>query len=238
MNRVEELKRKYYPDDSKDGTLIFYNWIRQYTRSDFTVLNLGAGTTADRKTRSFKGEVKHVIGVDIDKAVLGNADLDHAVVIKDDTLPLAGNCIDLAWADYVMEHVQNPTRLLKEIHRVLKPGASFFFRTPNKYHYVSVIGWLTPHWFHALVANRARGLASDAHEPYPTFYRFNRKKDVTQNADRAGFAHVELRHIEAEPSYLVFHPLAFRIGVAYERWVNSHDSLSGLRANIFGRLEK
>ena len=153
---VEKLKKKFYPDNSKDGTLIFYN----------------------------------------------------------------------------------PLTFLSEIRRVLKPGASFFFRTPNRYHYVSLIGSMTPHWFHKLVANRARGLSSTEHDIHPTFYHLNTKISILKNANMLGFTNIELRFIECDPSYLVFHPIAFLMGVVYERFVNSNDFLSGFRANIFGRLEK
>lgn len=238
MITVEILKRKYYPDDSKDGTLIFYDWLRRYVKRDFTVLNVGAGPTADRKVKSLKGEVRRVIGVDIDNAILGNKNLDEAIVVEKDRLPFSDNYFDLVWADFVMEHVDDPIGFLREVNRVLKPGASFFFRTPNKFHYVSLIGRLSPYWFHELVANRARQLAPEAHKPYPTYYRLNSRKHISGFARLAGFRHIEVNFVEAEPSYLVFHPVAFRIGVTYERLVMRYDRFRGLRANIFGRLEK
>ena len=39
-------------------------------------------------------------------------------------------------------------------------------------------------------------------------------------------------------SYLKFNGLAFRLGVAYERLVNSTEMLAPLRANILGKLTK
>lgn len=232
------LKRKYYPDDSKDGTLIFYSWLREYAQNDFTVLNLGAGQTSNSKVKSLRGELRRVVGADIDKAVLKNEDLDQAIVIERGNLPFSDNYFDLAWSDFVLEHIENPLEFLVEIYRVLKPSASFFFRTPNKHHYVSLIGRMTPHWFHEIIANRARRLASNAHPPYPTYYRLNSGKEISASARFAGFRLVEMKFVEAEPSYLVFNPIAFRIGVAYERLVNRYGGLQGLRSNIFGRLEK
>jgi hypothetical protein len=44
--------------------------------------------------------------------------------------------------------------------------------------------------------------------------------------------------IEGEPMYLRFNIVPFLFGVAYERTVNKFDSLSFLRVNILGRLEK
>ncbi len=127
---------------------------------------------------------------------------------------------------------------LKEIYRVLKPGASLFVRTPNKHHYVSIIGRGTPHWFHDLIANKVRGLPEEAHRPYRTYFRLNSPKDIIKHSKLAGFLKIELRLVEAEPSYLMFHPILFTIGLIYERMVNRFDILSGIRGNIFGRLEK
>ena len=236
---VEKLKKKFYPDDLKDGTLVFYQWLRQYVKKEFIALNVGAGQTSKRKIRSLKKEVKEVTGVDIDEVILQNEDLDKAVVIKKgDKLPFADNSFDLIWTDYVFEHVEDPLMFVSEVKRVLKPGSSFFFRTPNRSHYVSLISSITPHWFHELVANRARGLSTAEHDIYPTYYRLNTKHSILKNANKIGFKNVELRFIECDPSYMVFNPIAFLIGVMYERLVNSTNLLSGFRANIFGRLEK
>lgn len=238
MSKVEVLKRKYYPDEFADGTLIFYSWLRQHARPHDVVLNVGAGPSADSKARSLKGEVKQVVGVDIDEVVLQNADLDQAFVIQNGKLPFPDGYFDLAWADYVLEHVQEPKIFLKEIHRVLKADAWFFFRTPNKRHYVSLIGRMTPHRFHELCANRVRGLPPGTHDPYPTYYLLNDRRTIEKTAFSCGFSKTELKFVEAEPSYLVFHPLPFLLGVSYERFVNRFELLAGLRANIFGKLQK
>lgn len=238
MFNVEELKKKFYPDPSKDGTLIFYNWIREYSKKDYVVLNFGAGREVDRRVRSLNGEVRKVIGVDVDECVLNNKDLDEAYVIENDTLPFPDNFFDMAIADFVVEHLQEPMPILKEIIRVMKPSSSFFFRTPNKFHYVSMIAKATPHWFHKLVANRVRNLPNDSHEPHQTFYRLNSTQQILSASRLVGFKNIEIRLVEAEPSYLVFHPFAFLLGVTYERLVNCSNSLSFLRANILCRLEK
>ena len=144
----------------------------------------------------------------------------------------------MVYCDYVLEHVEKPIEFLAEIYRVLKPGSSFLFRTPNVYHYVSTISSMTPHAVHTIIANRARGCAEEAHAPYPTHYRMNRRSTLRRLGQEAGFVEIELRMIECDPAYLEFHPIPFFAGLAYERLVNSHTVFSGLRANIFGRFVK
>ena len=233
-----ELIKRYYPDDSKNGTVIFYNWIRSFIQPTFDILNMGAGLTTDNKIRSLKGEVIKVVGVDVNSEIMKNEDLDEAIVITNNKLPFADNTFNLVWSDYVLEHIDDPGTFLQEIYRVLKPRASFFFRTPNKHHYVSLMARMTPDWFHKRIANKVRGLSNEAHELYPTFHKLNSRNSITTYARLAGFRYIDLRLIEAEPSYLMFHSIPFLLGVFYERIVNSSNRLSNLRANIFGRLEK
>jgi ubiquinone/menaquinone biosynthesis C-methylase UbiE len=179
-----------------------------------------------------------VVGADIDPIVLTNDELDEAVVIEAGRLPLPDASFDAVLSDYVLEHVEDPAGFLAETWRVLRPGGQFFFRTPNRRHYVATLSRLTPHWFHELVANWARALPEGTHDPWPTFYRMNTPEELREQAAAAGFRDAEIRMCEAEPSYLVFHAVPFLAGVAWERLVNRFDALAPLRANIFGRLQK
>ncbi|MBI4954882.1 MAG: class I SAM-dependent methyltransferase [Myxococcales bacterium] len=234
----EALFRKAYPDTRHDGTLAFYGWIREFVGPDKVLLNLGAGPRTGKKIRSFRGEVARVIGVDVDAAVLDNDELDEAHLIRDGRIPLDDASVDLVVCDYVLEHIERPGQFLGEARRVLRPSAPFFFRTPNVYHYVSLVALATPHWFHELVANRARGMAADAHEPYPTYHRLNTRGTIRREARRAGFTGVELRMFEGEPSYMMFSRPSFALGVAYERLANGFERLAWMRSNIFGKLTK
>jgi ubiquinone/menaquinone biosynthesis C-methylase UbiE len=153
-------------------------------------------------------------------------------------VPFPDENFDLAFSDYVFEHVEHPIPFLSEVHRVLKPGASYFFRTPNIYHYVALISYVAPHSIHELVANRVRELPEDAHAPWQTFYRLNSRSAIRRAAEKVGFAGIEMKMVECQPSYLTFHALPFMVGVAYERLVNRTERLAGLRANIFGWLSK
>ncbi|MCC6523798.1 MAG: class I SAM-dependent methyltransferase [Polyangiaceae bacterium] len=234
----EAVFRKAYPGTSHDGTVAFYQWVRQHVSPGTILLNLGAGPATGSRIRSFRGEVARAIGVDVDDAVLTNAELDEAHVIRRGRIPLPDDSVDLIVCDYVFEHIADPQQFLGEAHRVLRPGSHLFFRTPNVYHYVSLIAVATPHWFHALVANRARGLDHAAHEPYPTYHRLNTRRRIRREAQRAGFSAAELRMFEGEPSYLMFSRPTFALGVAYERVVNASEALSPLRAGILGKLTR
>jgi SAM-dependent methyltransferase len=233
-----QLKQRFYGDPKYNGTVLFYRWLREQAAPGHGVLNLGAGPTPDLPLRTLKGEVAEVIGADVDAVVFENTAVDRAILVENGRMDLPPESIDLAYSDYVLEHVERPQEFLAEVFRVLKPASSFIFRTPNIGHYVSLISLLTPHSLHKIIAKPARGLSEDAQAPWPTYYRMNSRSKLRRLAQEAGFSDVELRMVEANPSYLEFHAVPFLMGVAYERLVNSHPRLSGLRANIFGRFVK
>ena len=119
---------------------------------------------------------------------------------------------------------------------MLKPGAAYIFRTPNRFHYVALISSMTPHWFHVKVANRVRNLPPEAHDPYPTVYRMNSRRSLRRHSEAVGLVAETLRMIEKDPSYgratrWLFFPFMF-----YERIVNSTELLQDVRANILGTL--
>ena len=244
MAASPRLYRHFYPDTSRSGTLFFYGWMRRLVEPPYHALNLGAGPgdppgLEEFAIRDMRCEGGRVVGCDPDPAVWNNAQLDHAAIMDHSSvIPFPDESFDVAYSDYVLEHVECPEAFLGEVWRVLKPGGSFFFRTPNSWHYVSLAARLMPHAMHKLLANRARDLGADAHEPYPTFYRMNTRGVLRRLCGEAGFGKLEMIMFEGEPSYLVFNSLAFLWGAAYERAVNSTVWLCGLRANIMGRAEK
>jgi ubiquinone/menaquinone biosynthesis C-methylase UbiE len=238
---VKRLYDRHYPvtgDGQRrgDGSRAFYDWIRSTPGLPrATALNVGAGATPSPAVRRLRGEVGRLVGVDVDPVVMTNEDLDEAHVTDGVTLPFADATFDLAYSDWTMEHVEHPVAMLREIRRVLKPQGSFFFRTTNRTHYVTVVSTHTPHWFHKLVANRVRGLPAEEHEPWPTFYRMNSEKTARRNLAAAGFVDIDVQLIEPYPVYLVFNPVAFRAGIAYERLVNRWAWASRLRLILIAR---
>lgn len=238
---VGSLLDRYYPIENgvryRDGTAPFFSWLLSATPATSVVLNVGAGPTPDL-ARRLRGRFAQHFGVDPDPVVLTNTDLDEAFVNDGIALPFTDNSFDCVYSDWTVEHVGRPQEFLAEISRVLKPGGSYFFRTTNKLHYMTIVSAHTPHAFHRLVANRVRVLNEATHDPWPTRYRMNRPKPIRRIARAHGFKSVEIRMLESHPSYLMFNPVAFRSGVAYERLVNRFSFLEPFRLIILARLKK
>jgi SAM-dependent methyltransferase len=217
------------------GTQEFWRLCEERIVAGARVLEIGAGP--ENATSGFLAGRYELHGVDVDPAVETNRHLRTASVCHGATLPYPDLSFDACVSNFVLEHVEDPGRHLSEVARVLRPGGVYAFRTPNRYHYVSLAASVTPHWVHGLLSNRLRGLRG-AHDPYPTFHRLNSRRAVAREAAAAGLDVVELRLIEKEPSYGMSSRVLFLAFTAYERAVNASDALAAMRANILAVLRK
>jgi len=219
-----------------DGTEQFWRLCKAKIPAGGKILEIGAGPT--NRTSRFLATIGEVHGIDPSAEVKENDALASATVLEGDQFPFEDATFDACVSDFVVEHVANPEAHLAEVRRVLKPGAPYLFRTPNRFHYVFLVAAATPHWFHKLVANPLRNLPNESHDPYPTVYRINSRGAVQRLARTAGFDLDTLELIEKEPSYgMAARPL-FLAFMAYERLVNSTEALAPLRASMLCVLRR
>lgn len=240
---VDQLLDRFYPRTVhgwrfRDHTAPLYSeLLASIDTQKARVLNVGAGPTTPDKYRRLRGRVAYQDGVDIDPVVLTNDDLDEAHVTDGVSIPYPDDLFDVAFADWAMEHIQHPLPLLREIHRVIKPGACFWFRTTNIFHYVTAVSACTPYRFHRWLVH-ALGNRPPESEPWPTYYRINTRAKATSLIAKSGFDACEIHLFEPFPTYLSFHPAAFLLGVAYERAVNSTERLSAFRMVLLAKARK
>ena len=199
-----------------------------------TLLDIGAGS-GRVKELNFRGYAKKIIGVDMDERVEHNSGLDEAYVCGAEKLPDVLEDIDVALSVNVLEHLQDPEQVFREIHRTLKPGGKFFFKTPNTGHYIALISRLTPLKFHRFY-NRLRGRPAD--DTFPTFYRANSLRQIRALAPKTGFVIGEIRRVEGRPEYLRINPILYLFCIVYERLVNVSEVFSPFRAVLMGVLVK
>ena len=186
---------------------------------------------------NFKGKVEFVAGVDPGEEVFENPYLDEAkqIDVATNHVPYEDDTFDLIFSNSVMEHVQSPELVFRELARVLKPGGSLLFKTPNKWHYMPMIARMTPTWFHEYY-NKRRGRAEE--DTFPTVYQCNSKSQVRKHAASAGLEVSKLRIVEGRPEYLRLAAIPYFCGYLYERTVNLTGLLSSLRCVLIAELKK
>jgi SAM-dependent methyltransferase len=243
----DDLIRHFYPEtavggySSVDGTVEFYGRINALLHADMRILDFGAGRGAwyeseqspyRRSLRDFGSKVAELVGCDIDRAILDNPAVDERVVISPDSqLPFDNEEFDLIVADYVFEHLENPTSTAAELGRILKPGGWICARTPNRNAYISLLTRLIPNRLHTAVLNRAQP-NRETRDVFPSRFRLNTPKDIAAAFSDHGFDHC-IYYYEAEPGYNFGSPLVYRIMLM----LNSNLPRR-LRANLFIFLRK
>jgi SAM-dependent methyltransferase len=172
---ISLLDKKLYPNhlDSWDD-ILFRKLILDQITPESIILDLGAGAGIVSQM-NFLGIAGKVYGVDLDKRVLDNPFLDEGKLSDAGEIPYPDEHFDLVFCDNVFEHLENPEKVFKEVHRVLKSKGFFLFKTPNKFHYVPIIARFTPHCFHQFY-NRLRGRKET--DTFPTLYKANSSKDL------------------------------------------------------------
>jgi len=235
--QADYLSRFYNPAEGFiDGTQQFLQLCAAFSPWAGRLLKINAGPS--NPTSRFLATLGELHGIDPDPEVRSNDALKTAEVLSGHAYPYPDAHFDACVSNYVCEHIDDPRTHLAEVRRILRPNGCYIFRTPNRFHYVSIASSLTPQWFHEMVANRLRDRPVGAHDPYPTHYRFNSRWRVTRLAHDAGFAVKVLKLVETEPSYGMSSRLLFLAFTAYERAVNLTEMLADLRANLFVVLQR
>ena len=201
------------------------------------ILELGPGPT-NRTTRLLRERFGRVIGLDVDPEAAGNVDLAAFYQYKGGPWPTPDGEFDAIVADFVFEHVEDPVSAFSESLRSLRPNGVLIIRTPNLWHYVTLVSAVTPHWFHNLTAGRMRKYEAEAHEVYPTHYRANTARAIRRIARQSGLTVENITRVEKEPAYGMASRFLFYPFMAYERIVNATPALAFARSTLFATLRK
>ena len=219
--------RKFYDERYRE-------LIHQYLVPGQPLLDAGCGCYM--KSCKDLSSVARVVGIDLETALESdNQSAPFGVCGDLDRLPFPSDYFDMVISRSVVEHLENPAVVFRELHRVLRPGGKVVLCTPNKYDYVSVVAAITPHWFHQFLVSKIFPVSKQ--DVFPTFYRANTLSSIRRALNSAGLVERELGTINHYPAYLMFSPVLFRLGVLYER-LTSMDLFRSLRGSILCVFEK
>ena len=147
----------------EDGTVHFLTRVHALLRPGLTVLDIGCGrgqASEDsclfrRELRRLGGDGRTVIGIDVDSDAASNPLINEFRRIDNaQHWPVADATVDLAYSDYVLEHVADPPSFFGEARRVLRPGGYLCMRTPNFLGDSALLSWLVPNRFHEKILAR------------------------------------------------------------------------------------
>jgi ubiquinone/menaquinone biosynthesis C-methylase UbiE len=228
-----ELYEKYY-SGRKFHDALYRELIQRNLRPGSRLLDAGCGRYL-RFCREF-APIAEVVGVDLEESFdTNNRQQPFAVRGDIGALPFPSNHFDMVISRSVLEHLDDPAAVFREFFRVLRPGGQVIIVTPNKYDYVSVIAALTPYRVHRALVSRIFRVPED--DVFPTLYRANTISVLRRGLTAAGLVERTMETVNHYPAYLMFSPVLFRLGVAYER-LTSLPALRSLRGSLLCRFEK
>lgn len=235
MSLSRWMDRTLYPEHGERwDDALFRGAILERLEPAHRLLDVGAG--AGRVTEmDFRGRVARACGVDPDPRVAQNPQLDEGRVGFGESIPWDDESFDIVVADNVLEHLERPAEVFREVARVLAPGGRFLAKTPNRRHYMPLVARITPTRFHRAL-NRLRG--RDAADTFPTRYRANTPGDVRRLAREAGLEVARIELFEGRPEYLRWSAPTYACGWLWERAVNRVPGLASLRVLLVVELRK
>jgi 2-polyprenyl-3-methyl-5-hydroxy-6-metoxy-1,4-benzoquinol methylase len=207
-----------------DGSMNFFTRVNALLESGSVVLDVGCGrgdyvddpVKARRDLRILRGKCRSLIGIDVDPAASVNPAIDEFRLIEGPAWPVAGDSIDLCLCDHVIEHVADPGAFFAECRRVIRPNGFLCIRTPNAFGYVAIAARLVPNGFHGKVLQFAQR-GRQEQDVFATVYKCNTRRKLRNILAQNHFDSAVFTH-DAEPAYLSFSKLAYRLGVAHQRY--------------------
>jgi SAM-dependent methyltransferase len=205
---VSWLRERLYRRERPERT--FVASVAQHVASSDRILDVGCGFD----TATLKRLTGRRVGVD---RVEHFTPASGVQVVRADAhcLPFLSRQFDVACSRSVLEHLDDPGQMFREVARVLRPGGYFILLTPNQWDYVSLAAMLIPNRWHARLVRYTTGRPEE--RTFPTLYRANSLPILRRLSSVAG---LEIRRIDLlrqHPHYLQAYSLLYLMGVFVEQ---------------------
>ncbi|WP_437830176.1 class I SAM-dependent methyltransferase [Sorangium sp. So ce1153] len=201
------------------------------------IIHLGCGPLWFGKVATVPLDGKTIYAVDPDEEALARNPAQQHICAYGESIPLPDGCADVIAADHLLEHLEKPEAVLREAHRLLRPGGRFVFTAPNLLSYSGIATHLTPHWFHTFYMGLLRASSGSRNaKPYPTYFRMNTIWTVERIAKETGFRVDKLHTGVDHPSYTVLFPGLHQALMAVHLMLDKVEALAPFRITLTGSL--
>ena len=162
-------------------------------RPGSVVLDAGCGRTT--RLRNYRDRIVRLVGVDVDEAAgRENPYLDEYVVADlDGRLPFADDSFDLVYANFVVEHLEDPEAAFAEWRRILRTNGRLVVVTSNRANPLMALADRLPQRLR--VAVKLHGAGARERDVFPTRYRANTPERLGLAAASAGFRPLEVSYV-------------------------------------------
>lgn len=227
------LVRKHYANVPRRECYIDQA-VQENIRPGVTLLDAGCGDTLALLNR-YASKVSLAVGIDVVTPSQRPAENGAVTVGNLSELPFRNGTFDLIVSRSVVEHLEAPAAVFRELARTLRPGGKLIFTTPNRYHYSSLVAKMIPCSWKDLYMRHI--LAEDGYDRFPVFYQANTRPAVVRVAAGAGLHILRLQGLRHYPYYFLFSRILFWVGMIYD-WLITGIGLDSLQSTWFVVMER
>jgi SAM-dependent methyltransferase len=177
------------------------------------ILNIGAGQSLSIERQLSQFGCRYISDrADVENCMVGFSSIGdcwHCAV--EDMKPVSSGRYKLAFANYVLEHVNNLDKAAMEIYRVLQPGGVFLATVPNILAPEFILAKYTPLWFHKLL-RQGHG--------WETIYPYNDIDHLANSFVQVGLWLTDLKYWPFTYGYLYKYPILDSLGKMYDNFVS------------------
>ncbi|HRH32984.1 MAG TPA: methyltransferase domain-containing protein [bacterium] len=141
---------------------------------------------------------------------------------------------DIAFANYVFEHIEHIDQALREVQRILKPGGILVLTSPNPRAPEFILSKFSPLWFHQLLRGDKKNRGERA---YKTVYAYKNILEFIEKAENIGFILEQVDYFSFTIAYLSRFPLLNIVSKWYDKRINI-SSWNILKGNICIKFKK
>jgi SAM-dependent methyltransferase len=185
--------------------------------AEFKMINIGAAKSLviekiiqSKSSKKFICDRVDVNDCRVDFPLVG----DCFMASVEDMKPIKSENYDLAFANYVFEHINNLDKAAKEVARILKASGSFIVSLPNPQAPEFILSKHTSTKFHQIIKGEGEG-----QQAYETHYVYKDVPDFV-NTFKKYFKEAEVKYWSNTYSYLFKFPIINFISKIYDATVN------------------
>ena len=236
MREISYKLKNYFYKNSFHPYRIFQEEVEINLKDKSNILDIGCGRHTEVLSSLSKNEKMNFYGIDcVD--FIGNNNKQIFLIQNDaSNISFKNDSFDVIISRSVIEHLENPFIVFREINRVLKSKGKFIFLTPNLYDYASIISKIIPNKFHNTIVRLTEGRDED--DTFPAYYRANTYRSIKNVSEQTGFNILNFDYLGQYPSYFMFNPALFLIGTVYDKFVCSFKPFKFLRSWCIAVLQK
>jgi ubiquinone/menaquinone biosynthesis C-methylase UbiE len=218
----------------------YFETLLRVLRKDDDWLDLGCGHQVFggwmmREQAQAISACRHIYGMDLDwNGLRAHAGIRDKIYGNLGQLPVRSCSVDIVTANMVIEHLENPAGVLREVGRVLRPGGRFVFHTPNYRSPVVRLGAWVPERLKKPLIALLEG--REGHDVFQTHYRLNTASAVRAMAAETGFAVATVDHVSNAAATTMLGPIVI-LELLYIRMLTRR-GFAHLRTNLICVLEK